>query len=381
MALPASPRFRVLLVSAVAGLLATSLGLAGATSSSAATAPLSIPNYLVSAIQIDNANNTVTLPLYRAEAPGRGTTWFVITESSDLREAVRLGVNWSPKLTHALGTAAVQRAELDRGRRLDQGSTVEFRSGVNFRGTRVVVPGPTLFPVDPATHAGPVGDPGYSPLFTLDGTVVYNGPQIANVSGRHGKVLSLDVAHHRATLRMTSGFYLGRDVHYLSTDASVTQIAALENAVYAPALAAAPTAGNDDPSVSSRLPIIPVVNGPRGVGNPQRQGLQSAVAGEGDPLNIIREEPECSDPADPANCSGLDYSPLWDVTPVAWTQAAIDAGLRVRITSHQVAESLFNQGLIVNAAPDGPSQADPEIRGLRAAGVVVNCPPMFVALP
>ena len=381
MARSASPRFRILLVSAVAGVMATSLGLVGANSSSAATAPLSIPNYLVSAIQIDNAHNTVTLPLYRAEAPGRGTTWFVITESSDLREAVRLGVNWSPKLTHALGTAAVQRAELDGGRKLSQDTKVEFRAGVNFRGTRVVVPGPTLFPVDPATHAGPVGDAGYSPLFTFDGKVVYNGPQIANVTGQHGKVLSLDVRHRQATLRMTSGFYLGRDVHYLSTDASVTQIAALENATYAPALAAAPIAGNDDPSVSSRLPIIPVVNGPRGVDNPQRQGLQSAVAGEGDPLNIIREEPECSDPSVPANCSALQYSPLWDVTPVAWTQAAIDAGLRVRITSHQVAESLFNQGLIVNAAPDGPSQADPEIRGLRAAGVVVNCPPMFVALP
>ena len=379
MARSASSRFRLLLVSSAVGILAASLGLTGANPTSAATAPLSIPNYLVSAIQIDKVNNTVTLPLYRGEAPGRGTTWFVITESSDLREAVRLGVNWSPKLTHALGTAAVQRAELDGARRLGQGGTVEFGSGVDFRGTRVVVPGPTLFPVDPATHAGPVGDNGYSPLFTVDGRVVYNGPQIANVSGRHGKVLSLDAAHRRATLRMTSGFYLGRDVHSLSTEASVTQIAALENATYAPALATAPTAGNDDPSVSSRLPIIPVVNGPRGVSNPQRQGLQSAVGGEGDPLNIIREEPECSDPAVPANCSGLDYSPLWDVTPVAWTQAAIDAGQRVRITSHQVAESLFNQGLIVNAAPDGPSQADPEIRGLRAAGVVVNCPPMFVA--
>jgi hypothetical protein len=39
---------------------------------------------------------------------------------------------------------------------------------------------------------------------------------------------------------------------------------------------------------------------------------------------------------------------------VAWTQAAIDAGLRTRITSHQVVESLFSQGLLVNAAPDGP---------------------------
>jgi hypothetical protein len=108
-------------------------------------------------------------------------------------------------------------------------------------------------------------------------------------------------------------------VLYLSSEASVTQIAALENATYAPNLAAAPVAGNDDPSVSSREPIIPIVNGLRGVDNPQRQGLQSAVAGEGDPLNIIREEPECSDPAVPANCSALGYSPTWDVHPVAWT--------------------------------------------------------------
>ncbi|MFN8080711.1 MAG: hypothetical protein U0Q19_14235 [Kineosporiaceae bacterium] len=378
MARSASSRFRTLLVSGAAGVLTAGLGVAGAPSASAATAPLSIPHYLVSAIQIDTVHNTVTLPLYRGETSRRGTTWFVITESSDLREAVRLGVNWSPKLKNALGTPAVQRAELEGGHRIGRARSVEFRSGVDFRGTRVVVPGPTLFPVDPATHAGSVGDRGYSPLFTLDGRIVYNGPQLANVTGRHGKVLSLDLAHRRVTLRMTSGFYLGRDVHYLSTEASVTQVAALENATYAPALAAAPTAGNDDPSVSSRLPIIPVVNGPRGVGNPQRQGLQSAVAGEGDPLNIIREEPECSDPAVPANCSALQYSPLWDVTPVAWTQAAIDAGKQVRITSHQVADSLFHQGLIVNAAPDGPSFADPEIHGLRAADIVVNCPPMIV---
>jgi hypothetical protein len=113
----------------------------------------------------------------------------------------------------------------------------------------------------------------------------------------------------------------------------------------------------------------------------RRQGHHSAVAGEEDPLNIIREEPECSDPTVPANCSALEYSPLWDVHPVAWPQAAIDAGLRTRITSHQAVESLFNQGLLVNAAPDGPVNHDPEIDGLRASGVVVNCPPIFVAPP
>jgi hypothetical protein len=53
----------------------------------------------------------------------------------------------------------------------------------------------------------------------------------------------------------------------------------------------------------------------------------------------------------PANCSALEYSPLWDVHPVARTQPAIDAGLRTRITAHQAVESLFNQGLLVNAAP------------------------------
>jgi hypothetical protein len=43
-----------------------------------------------------------------------------------------------------------------------------------------------------------------------------------------------------------------------------------------------------------------------------------------------------------------------------------------------VVESLFSQGLLVNAAPDGPVNHDPEIDGLRAAGMVVNCPPVFV---
>jgi hypothetical protein len=94
---------------------------------------------------------------------------------------------------------------------------------------------------------------------------------------------------------MTEGRYLDRQVLYISTDASDTVVAALENATYAPNLAAAPQAGSDDPSRSAREAMIPIVNGLRGVDNPQRQRLQSAVAGQGDPLNVIREEPECSD--------------------------------------------------------------------------------------
>ena len=374
------------------GLIATAFAVATVTTTiapigatAAAPATRGIPNFLVSAIAIDKAAHTATLPLYRGEAPGRGRVWFIITESSDLNEAHRLGLNWAPKLANALGTAAVQRARLDDGRsrhaQLNRRSEVDFSAGVDFHGTRRVVPGPDLFPVDPATHAGPVGDRRYSPLFTFGDGIVYNGPEVADSTGVHPKVLSLDIRHRRAVVRLTQGFYLHRKVLYLSTESSVTQIAALENATYTPNLAAAPQAGNDDSSLSAREPIIPIVNGPRGVNNPQRQGLQSAVAGEGDPLNIIREEPECSDPTDPANCSALDYSPLWDVHPVAWTQAAIEQGQRTRITSHQDVDTLFNAGRLVTAAPDGPVNHDPEIDGLRAAGVVVNCPPIFVANP
>jgi len=357
----------------------TANGAVAATAATAATAQLSIPNQLESAISVDKVNHTATLPLYKGVWHEQ-RVWFVLTESSNLQEAVRLGINWAPKLTNALGTGAIQPAVL-HGKQLDRTSVVDFNGTVGFSGQRVIIPGPDEFPVLPGTHAGPIADANYSPLFTFGNGIVYDGEQIANWTGVHPKVLSLDQGQREATLRLTEGRYLGRQVLYLSTDASLTDVAALENATFAPNLAAAPQAGSDDPHRSAREAIIPIVNGPRGVDNPQRQGLQSAVAGEGDPLNIIREEPECSDPSVPANCSALQYSPLWDVTPVAWTQAAIDAGLRVRLASHQTVEQLFDQGLLVNANPTGPSQDDPEILGLRALGAVVNCPPIFVALP
>ena len=243
----------------------------------------------------------------------------------------------------------------------------------------MVIPGTTYFPVLPGTHAGPIGDADYSPLFTFGDGTVYNGAQIADDSGVHPKVLSLDKGHREATLKMTEGRYLGREVLYLSTDASETVVGALENATFAPNLAAAPQRGSDFRSESASEATIPMVNGALGVNNPERQGLHSAVAGEGDPLTIIREEPECSDPSNPDACSALQYSPLSDATPVVWTQQAIDAGERVRLNSHQEVEQRFQEGELVNANPSGPEQLDPEILGLRALGVVINCPPMFVA--
>jgi len=341
---------------------------------------LSIPNQLASAIRLDKVNHTVTLPLYRGRSHGE-RVWYVLTDTSNLREAVRLGINWSPKLVNALGTPAVQRATFLRGDTVSRGSIIHFPGTVDFSGQRVVIPGPNIFPVADGTHAGPVGDADYSPLFTVGHGIVYNGMQIANRSGIHPKVTSIDRGHRNVTLKLTEGRYLDRQVLYLSTDASDTVVAALENATFAPNLGAAPQRGSDFCSNSASEAIIPVVNGPRGVNNPQRQGLKSAILGQGDPLNIIREEPECSDPSTPDACSALQYSPLWDATPLQWTRAAIEADRRARLNSHLEVEQAFRKGWLVNFNPTGPKQHDPEIEGLRALGVVIDCPPMFVALP
>jgi hypothetical protein len=52
--------------------------------------------------------------------------------------------------------------------------------------------------------------------------VVYNGEQIANSTGVHPKVLMLDTDNRLATLRLTEGRYLDRQVLYLSTESSDT---------------------------------------------------------------------------------------------------------------------------------------------------------------
>jgi hypothetical protein len=133
--------------------------------------------------------------------------WFILTESSNLGDAGRLGINWAPKLANALGTPAVQRATLADGgghSQFGRDSDLSFPAGVDFSGQCLVIPGPDLFPVDPATHAGPVGEKGYSPLFTFGDGVVFNGAEVVNRTGVHPKVLSLDLRKRQAVMRRTA---------------------------------------------------------------------------------------------------------------------------------------------------------------------------------
>ncbi|MGA2321885.1 MAG: hypothetical protein ABSG95_14315 [Solirubrobacteraceae bacterium] len=307
---------------------------------------------LRSALSIDIAHETVTLPLYSGRTSGGETIWYVVTESSNRAEATRRGLNYSGKLANALGTAAVQNARLVHG-------ALVFEGTVNFSKKRVVVPGPNGFP--PTRYAaGAKGDAHYSPLVHLPNGAVINAPQVANRTGKSGSVVAIDYRHRTVTLNLLAGFVDGQFTVYLHTDASSPLIAALENSTYTPNLNAAPGLGSDEPS-SSRAAIIPVVNGIHGDAEPERQGLESALLSQGDPFNVAQEQP--SDP--------VHYSPIWDVTPVKWTEAAVAAGKRHQLHSQEEVRREALAGNVVSALPGTP---DTGLGGINSSGAISNCP-------
>ena len=199
---------------------------------------------------------------------------------------------------------------------------------------------------------------------TGDQQTVINAPQVANDTGVSGSVVAIDYGHRTVTLNMLAGWVDGQFTLYLHTDASSPLVAALESSTYAPNLNAAPGIGSNEPP-SSRASISPVVNGIRGSKDPMRQGLESALLGEGDPLNIAQEQP--SDP--------VHYTPIWDVSPVAWTDAAIAAGRRVQLHSQDAIRQQALAGNIVSALPGTPNAS---LGGINAIGAISNCPIIVV---
>lgn len=312
--------------------------------------------FLKSAVNFDNAGGTVTLPLFQGKTAKGATTWYVVTESSDQADAEKRGVNWAPKLKNALGTKAVQKAT-------DDGGVVTFPGTVDFKPERSVTPGPDGFP--PAKVApGSVGDAAYSPLVTTDGTIVLNATQVANDSGQIDAVTALDTSAKQVTLKILHGFTGGKKVAYLRLDASVDVVSALEESNFAPNLNAAPGEGSSDPASSARSAILPIVNGTRGKDDPNRQGLQSAVLGEGEPLNI-----QATLPGDPS------YSPLWDVVPVVWSPAAVKSGARVLLTS---AGDIAKRASAGELTSGGAGKVNEDIGGLKSAGFISNCPTVAI---
>jgi len=125
--------------------------------------------------------------------------------------------------------------------------------------------------------------PTTAPLVTTNGRTVLNATQVANTSGVHDALVRINYRTHTVTMDSLNGFYEDNRVQYLHQEASVELVAAIEGSTWAPNLDAAPGVGSNDRKTSARSAIIPIVNGPRGVNNPERQGLQSALLGQGDP--------------------------------------------------------------------------------------------------
>jgi hypothetical protein len=317
------------------------LGLAGAFALGAPSAALADGRELFVASAVEHADDTATLPLYRGTSRGR-TVWYIVLDSSDGNEAQRRGINQSNKLANARNTGAVQKVTVQNG-------VIEFPASVDFTFSHEVVPGDPLI-----ANPGSRGEDGYSPLIQLPNGIILNAPHVANsLSAQlHDKVVEIDFANRTVRMRQTHGFQGGRAVKYISTDASAPDVAALEGSTFAPALALAPRAG-DDSTNSARASLAAFVNGQIGADNPQRQGINSALNGDGDPLNVLFWNPKQG-----------RYSPLWDVFLSAWSAKAVAAGQNVRQTDFGQVENLAEHAVVTrfDGAPFG------------AVNVVVNCP-------
>ncbi len=329
------------------------------------------PYQLLTSSKVNMNRLTVTMPLYKAVSPEGETYWYVLTDSNDKANSEALGLNFSGKLTYA-----------DTGRGVRHGvqqfdGTVKFttpQAGVNFAPFYKLVPGeaPNLFPPK-EFRAGSVGQANYSPLMKIDnvGGYIYNAPIVAKGSEEqlnalcdvnadkrlvHDKVRRICPAEGTVELKLTLGFTFSRPLLYLSLEASHELPATMEGATYAPAMQDIGV-GRDDSAFSAVERLFAVINGPIGKNNPQRQGFNSALAGDGNALNVLGGIPTVA----------TDYSPLWDVNAVEWTKDAIDKGYRSRVLGEFELLGLVQQGWLT-----GPGGAK-----FGSTGFIVNCPPVM----
>ena len=315
---------------------------------------------------------SVTLPLYLGHNKNGKNVWYILTDTTDERNANALGLNFSAKLAYLVGKA-VRPAELlsDNTLRFDKGA-------VDFSPVRQLTPGaaPNQFPPSRA-KAGSVGDKDYSPYVRITntpGTPIYNAPVVAfdasaaqlqasctgpvDYSKVHDRVLHIcpnaqSNGQGTVTLETTSVFSFAKPATYISTESSSELVATLDKGTFAPALNDI-TVGNDDSAFSAVERLFVTANGPTGKDNPQRQGLNSALSGEGPPLNVIGGIPNVAN----------DYSPTWDINLGYWTKDAIAKGYRSRVIDEFQILDLVRGGFITG--PDG--------KPYGSVGIIVNCP-------
>lgn len=330
------------------------------------------PVLLMKQAQVNLEKGIATLPLRKGKLRSGELVWFVVTDTTDENLANLHGLVYSPKLAYGLTGKGSREATIERD------GTFTFEAGkVDFSPDRSVTPGsaPNFFPPK-AYKPGSVGDASYSPLVHVKNAakdVIFNAPMLAfNVSEEklnefcdgnpdhkllHDKVVAICPRDGTVTLALTIGFTFSKPILYLSTEANDPLVATLEGATYAKALEDLPFALEDASPGESAERIYVFANGPTGLENPQRQGLDSALSDGRGPLNVLGGIPTIN----------LDYSPMWRLFPAKWTSAAIQHGYRSRLTDAIHIEDMASKGLI-KSIDDGD---------LRAVGFIVNCPVVY----
>ena len=317
------------------------------------------------ALAIDIPRKHVTLPLYQGIGPSGQATYFIITEAANFNVAKRLGVNYSPKLVYGRDTPGSQRATIVEGK-------LKFEGDVDFSPVRAVQPGPFPNTFPPAlAQPGAVGDARYSPLVVLPSGSVFSMSIVANSTGTHDHLVSIDYAKGSVVFEMLDGFEGGAQFYYhLVTESSDMGAATIERGTYTPRLANLPIFGqNQLADKSALLGFSPVANGETGANNPERQGLNSTIL-DGtafDPINVFPLDP------DNAKQEANNYSPMWDAHICAWTPQAIQAGQRRRIKSVAELEQLIREGKVTDA-PANMGAPNAFMAGLKPSRVIINCP-------
>lgn len=337
------------------------------------------PLQLLRSGDLDTEAGTITIPLYEGALLETGEpVWYIITDTTDEAAAAALGLNFAQKLAFSDNVRAVRVAET-----ATDGTLMFHWGSVDFSPERSVVPGnvnnPDASAFPPSSfQPGSIGDELYSPLvrITSAGNHIYNAPMIAfNVTADeldfcdstpdysivHDSVVNICPSEGTVTISLATGFSFAKPVLYMSTDTNDPLAAALEGATFAPGLRDIEV-GADDSLFSSIERIFGFTNGPvnqvvpqQGTEvNPQRQGFESALRGEGGPLNVLGGIPTVA----------TDYSPLWDLNLGEWTQEAIDRGYVYRLTEEFQILGLAERGFITS--PGGGAYG--------STGIIINCP-------
>lgn len=313
---------------------------------------------LQTAISVDPVANTVVLPLHKGKANGQ-TVWYIITDSSDRDDALARGVLYAPLAAKVGVTQDV----------VQKGGELQFAGVPNFTPKRLFTPSKAGFPPI-AAKPGAEAQSAYSPFIRINGSsTILNAPIVATGDGpfdvtahtnTEDRVLSIDPDKKTVMLLLAHGFSGGREVLYLSTEASDPGVAAIERATYVPSLAGA----------GGKIPIIVFENGQTGADNPQAQGLKHAALD----TNLTQDATLDNAPtlmasrniltAIPVGASAAAYSPVWDVHIAAWSSKVVASHKNVLQKDQANVFALVGEKAITG--PDG--------KPFGSVGTVVNCP-------